>query len=168
MPPKRQPDDAFFAGPGRPKSSGPRGPPSGKPRPTGKPSSKPQGKQNTGANKAGDKGKAKAKPEADALILANQPLTAPPSLDGFAALRRLDLSNTGLTSIGFVKKAKNTLTWLNVSGNPLNSADAWDGVHELSGLYGKWGGRGASVRRAVGKAADSGPCVQFSPRAIVD
>jgi len=160
MPPKRQQDDSFFAGAGRPKSSGPRGPPSGRPRPTGaKAGGKPYGKNNGGPAK--DKGKEKekdkvAKPQADALILANQPLTAPPSLGEFAALRRLDLSNTGLTSIGFVKQARHTLTWLNVSGNPLDSVEAWDGVNELSGLYGKLNQKAGG---AVEKVADPGEVV---------
>lgn len=129
-------DDAFFAGTGRPKFSGkgPAGPPSGRPRPGQTKGGKPDSKQHKAQP---DKGKAKAKPVDDSLILAGQLLTAPPPLGAYSCLRRLDVSKTGLASLGFVKEVKNTLTWLNVSGNQLDNVDAWEGVHELSGLFGK-------------------------------
>lgn len=75
----------------------------------------------------------------DALSFANTPLTVAPSLKGFTNLHRLDLSNTGLKSIGFVRAVKSTLTWLNVSGNSgLNSKGSWDGIEEMSKLFGSF------------------------------
>lgn len=73
----------------------------------------------------------------DALDLSNTILTAPPALAHLTNLHKLDLSNCGLTSLAFVKEAKATLTWLNVSGNPLNGEGAWDGVEQLGRLFGE-------------------------------
>ncbi|KAL8281127.1 hypothetical protein RQP46_006485 [Phenoliferia psychrophenolica] len=85
----------------------------------------------------GDKGKGKAKAASSTLDLSNTALTIPPSLSpaSFPDLHKLDLSNCGLTSLAFVKEAKLSLTWLNVSGNKLDGPGAWDGVEELKGLF---------------------------------
>ena len=85
-----------------------------------------------------DKGKGKAKAASSTLDLSHTVLSIPPSLSpaSFPDLHKLDLTNCGLTSLAFVKEAKATLTWLNVSGNQLDGPSAWDGVEELQGLFG--------------------------------
>lgn len=80
-----------------------------------------------------------------ALSLAGTILTAPPNLANHANLRKLDLSNCGLTSLSFVRDVRRTLTWLNVSGNNLRAPEAWDGVNELGGLFGELSRRFATV-----------------------
>ncbi|BGP33431.1 hypothetical protein JCM10296v2_005232 [Rhodotorula toruloides] len=85
--------------------------------------------------KGADKTATKKKPQTEQLDLSNQQLAAPPSLDDYSALTRLNLTNCGLTSITFVKQAAATLTWLNVSGNDLSGRDAWKGVEELRTLF---------------------------------
>lgn len=89
-----------------------------------------------------DKGKAPARrdkgpPKDDNLSLsfANTILTEPPTLH--ANLRKLDLTNCGLTSLSFVREVRRSLTWLNVSGNNLRAPEAWEGVNELGGLFGE-------------------------------
>ena len=73
----------------------------------------------------------------DSLSFADQILTKPPALAAYTNLHKLNLTNCGLTSIGFVKEAKATLTWLKVEGNDLSAPDAWNGVEELSRLFGE-------------------------------
>lgn len=99
----------------------------------------------------------------DALDLSNTILTAPPALAHLTNLHKLDLSNCGLTSLAFVKEAKATLTWLNVSGNPLNGEGAWDGVEQLGRLFGE----SRELWRAKGRAY-SLSSVQSSTPATVD
>lgn len=70
-------------------------------------------------------------------MLANTILTSPPDLALHPNLHKLDLSNCGLTSLAFVREARRTLTWLNVSGNNLRAPEAWEGVNELGGLFGE-------------------------------
>ncbi|BGP71679.1 hypothetical protein NBRC10513v2_005062 [Rhodotorula toruloides] len=113
--PSPQPHSDRPAG-GRDERRGPRGP--------GKP-----------GQKGTDKAAAKKKPQTEQLDLSNQQLAQPPSLADYSALTRLNLTNCGLTSIGFVKQAAATLTWLNVSGNDLSGPDAWKGVEELRTLF---------------------------------
>lgn len=72
----------------------------------------------------------------DALSFANKPLLQIPSLAGFTNLHRLDLSNTSIKEIGFIKEVKSTLTWLNVSGNDLSRRGAWIGIEQLTKLFG--------------------------------
>lgn len=72
----------------------------------------------------------------DSLSFADQILTKAPALASYTNLHKLNLTNCGLTSIGFVKEAKATLTWLKVEGNDLSAPNAWDGVEELSRLFG--------------------------------
>lgn len=81
-----------------------------------------------------DKGKEK---EDTSLNLSGAPLLASPSFAQHPNLRKLDLSNCGLSSLSFVRDFRRSLTWLNVSGNNLGNPDAWDGVNELSGLFGE-------------------------------
>ncbi|GAA5891138.1 hypothetical protein JCM5296_004905 [Sporobolomyces johnsonii] len=81
------------------------------------------------------KGKAKAKDQPESLDLTGQILTEPPRLSDFAFLGRLNLTDCGLTTLSFVKEARRTLTWLNVSGNNLRAPEAWEGIGELKGLY---------------------------------
>lgn len=97
-------------------------------------SRRPQGPPRAGAGGPPKKTKAAT----SALDLSNTVLTIPPSLAPslYPDLHKLDLTNCGLTSLAFVKEAKATLTWLNVSGNQLDGPGAWDGVEELKGLFG--------------------------------
>lgn len=73
----------------------------------------------------------------DSLSFADQILTKAPALGAHTNLHKLNLTNCGLTSIGFVKEAKSTLTWLKVEGNDLSAPDAWNGIEELSRLFGR-------------------------------
>lgn len=72
----------------------------------------------------------------DALSFADTPLTMMPALAAYTNLHKLNLSNCGLTKIGWIKEAKATLTWLKVEGNDLSGEGAWDGIEELSRLFG--------------------------------
>ncbi|GAA5987513.1 hypothetical protein JCM10908_001985 [Rhodotorula pacifica] len=74
-------------------------------------------------------------PKTQQLDLSGQLLSQPPRLADYTALTKLNLSNCGLTSIGFVKEAARSLTWLNVTGNDLSGDGAWDGVETLSTLF---------------------------------
>ncbi|KAK4049162.1 hypothetical protein OIV83_004319 [Microbotryomycetes sp. JL201] len=65
------------------------------------------------------------------LSLAGTVIEAVPDLTGVS---KLDLSNCKLTKLDFVRHAKDTLTWLNVSGNNLSAPDAFQGVQELEHL----------------------------------
>lgn len=81
------------------------------------------------------KGRVKAN---DSLDLSKEILTITPSLISYTNLHKLNLTECGLKEIGFVKEAKLTLTWLNVSGNDLSGKTAWDGVEELGRLFGEF------------------------------
>ncbi|KAM0786485.1 hypothetical protein ACM66B_001943 [Microbotryomycetes sp. NB124-2] len=65
------------------------------------------------------------------LSLAGTTVDKVPDLTGIS---KLDLSNCNLTSLEFIRQAKDTLTWLNVSGNDLSAPDAFKGVQELKNL----------------------------------
>ncbi|KAM0754323.1 L domain-like protein [Meredithblackwellia eburnea MCA 4105] len=71
------------------------------------------------------------------LDCSGNPESIPASLapNLYPQLHKLDLSNCKLKSLTLVKAAKGSLTWLNVSGNELDGAGAWNGVEELKGLF---------------------------------
>lgn len=107
--------------------------------PDGRRSGRPFGKGTTARSRPSSsqqqqKGKQK---EDSALNLSGTTLSAPLSFKDHPHLRKLDLSNCGLSSLGFVRELRRSLTWLNVSQNNLRSTDAWDGVNELTGLFGE-------------------------------
>ena len=105
-----------------------------------------KGKERSSSNKTAGQDKGKQK-EDSSLDLSGTKLLAPPTFSQHAGLRKLNVSNCGLTSLSFVRELRRSLTWLNVSGNNLRDPDSWGGVNELSGLFGEFAV--SSYRRPV-------------------
>lgn len=76
--------------------------------------------------------------QSQSLDLTGQSLSAPPNLaKEHPRLGKLNLTDCGLTSITWVSQVKNTLTWLNLSGNKLRDKSAWQGIEQLKTLFGE-------------------------------
>ncbi|GAA5895620.1 uncharacterized protein JCM6883_001564 [Sporobolomyces salmoneus] len=74
--------------------------------------------------------------QSQSLDLTGQSLTEPPNLaKDHPRLGKLNLTDCGLTSITWASQVKNTLTWLNVSGNKLRDKSAWQGIEQLKTLF---------------------------------
>ncbi|GAA5961321.1 hypothetical protein JCM3765_004373 [Sporobolomyces pararoseus] len=74
--------------------------------------------------------------QSQALDLSGQTLSEPPNLaKEYPRLGKLNLTDCGLTNIGWISQVKNTLTWLNLSGNKLRDKSAWQGIDQLKTLY---------------------------------
>ncbi|GAA5873198.1 hypothetical protein JCM8547_006812 [Rhodosporidiobolus lusitaniae] len=121
-----------YTRPGGPQGRPPRSSESSNPRRFNSDSStrRPQGKPGAPSRKL-----EQPKQHSTALDLSNQALAESPADDALAGCQKLNLSNCSLASIAFVRAAAGSLTWLNVSGNDLSAADAWDGIGELKGLF---------------------------------
>jgi len=79
-----------------------------------------------------------AQNQPQSLDLTGKSLTEPPNLSKeYPRLGKLNLTDCGLTSITFVSQVRNTLTWLNLSGNKLMDSSAWEGIEQLKSLYGE-------------------------------
>jgi Leucine-rich repeat (LRR) protein len=76
--------------------------------------------------------------QSQSLDLSGQTLNEPPNLaKEYPRLGKLNLTDCGLTDISWISQVKNTLTWLNLSGNKLRDKSAWQGIEQLKTLYGK-------------------------------
>lgn len=79
-----------------------------------------------------------AQNQPQSLDLTGKSLTEPPNLSKeYPRLGKLNLTDCGLANITFVSQVRNTLTWLNLSGNKLMDSSAWEGIDQLKSLYGE-------------------------------